>query len=184
MLSIIIPLSEEMWDEDKEEFLPAQQSKVIQLEHSLVSISKWEAKWNKSFFLENRIMTYEESIDYIRCMTLTQNVDPMVYNRLTTENIKAITQYINAPMTATTFSNTMRGRKKSSERITSELIYYWMVAFGIPFECQKWHINRLLTLIRICDIKNQPEKKMSMIDIMRDNAALNAARKRRLNTRG
>ncbi len=183
MLSITVPLSEEMWDEEKEEFLPAQRSKVLQLEHSLVSISKWEAKWNKPY-LSVKNFTYEETLDYIRCMTLTPNVDPQVYERLTDDNVDAIIQYINAPMTATTFSNRKRPIKKNSKRVTSELIYYWMVTFGIPFECQKWHLNRLLTLIEVCDAENQPSKKMKPRDILRSNAALNEARKRTLHTKG
>lgn len=183
MLSITVPLSEEMWDEAKQEFVPPQKSKTLQLEHSLVAISKWESKWNKPY-LSTKEFTYEETVDYIRCMTLTPNVDPQVYERLTDENIKAITKYINSPMTATTFSNRKRPVKHNSKRTTSELIYYWMVAFGIPFECQKWHLNRLLTLIQICDVENQPTKKMSNRDVLRSNAALNEARKKKLHTKG
>lgn len=180
MLQITIP-STELWDEQKEEFVYTKE-KTLQLEHSLVSISKWESKWNKSF-LSSKEKTTEEIIDYIRCMTITQNVDPEVYTRLPNRTIQQIYDYINAPMTATVFSDT--GRKGGNrDVITSELIYYWMIALNIPFECQKWHLNRLLTLIRVCEIKNAPPKKMSKRETMSRNAALNAARRKKYNTKG
>lgn len=186
MLQIYIEPSElvELWDEEKEEFIkvPSTKGQTLQLEHSLVSISKWESKWCKSFFSKEE-KTLEETIDYIRCMTLTKNIDSSIYYRLSNKNITLINDYIEAPMTATVFSD-MRHASKSREIITSELIYYWMIACNIPFECQKWHINRLLTLIRICEIKNTPPKKMSRGEILRRNAALNAARKKKLNTTG
>lgn len=181
MLQITIPAVEH-WDESKEEFVYINKEQTLQLEHSLVSLSKWESKWCKSFFSDTK-KTEEETRDYVKCMTLTQNVNPEVYNFLTEENINQINEYISAPMTATTFSS-KRGGKGGRERITSELIYYWMVAFNIPFECQKWHLNRLITLIRVCEIKNQPAKKMSKREILSRNAALNSARKQQLNTAG
>ena len=181
MLLIEIPINPEGWDEVKEEFVPTE-VKTLSLEHSLVSLSKWESKWNKPFLGKDE-KTFEETLDYIKCMTLTKNVDPSVYEHLTSENIKQINEYIGAKMTATTFSQEPGG-KKNSEIITSELIYYWMIALQIPFECQKWHLNRLLTLIRVCNIKNQPPKKMSRREIMSRNAALNAARRKQLNTNG
>lgn len=181
MLQITIP-STELWDENKQEFVTIKEQ-VLQLEHSLVSVSKWEAKWCK-VFLSKKEKTYEETIDYIKCMTITQNVNPDVYKYLTKENIDKINEYILAPMTATWFSDEKGGTSGSREQITSELIYYWMLSFNIPFECQKWHLNRLLTLIRVCSIKNKDPKKMSRREIMSRNAALNAARKKQLNTRG
>ena len=122
-------------------------------------------------------------MDYIKCMTITQNVNPSTYDFLTEKNVKEINNYIDAPMTATTFSDTNTG-KHSREIVTSELVYYWMIAANIPFECQKWHLNRLLTLIRVCSVKNSPPKKRSKRDIISQNAALNAARRKQLNTRG
>jgi len=180
MLRITIP-AVELWDERKQEFIITKEQ-TLQLEHSLVSISKWESKWCKPF-LTKQEKTFEETLDYIKCMTLTQNVDPEVYNYLTNENIKEINEYIGAPMTATYFSDE-KTSKTSSEQVTAELIYYWMIAFNIPFECQKWHLNRLLTLIKVCSIKNQPPKKRSRKEIMSRNAALNAARRKQLNTKG
>ena len=180
MLQIVIP-GGELWDESKQEFVYGKEQ-VLQLEHSLVSLSKWESKWCK-VFLSKEDKTTEETMDYIKCMTITPNVNPDIYNRLSRENIKEIEEYITSPMTATYFSKE-RGGKSNSEQVTSELIYYWMIALNIPFECQKWHLNRLLTLIKVCNVKNQPPKKMSKRDIMSRNAALNAARRQQLNTKG
>lgn len=180
MLQITVPAAE-LWDERNQRFIRTKEQK-LQLEHSLVSISKWESKWCKPFLSKNN-KTTEETVDYVRCMTLTQNVDPNVYFALTNENIQRVNDYIEAPMTATTFAKDNSG-KASREIITSELIYYWMIALQIPDKCEKWHINRLLTLIRVCNIKNQPPKKMSQGEIMRRNSALNAARRKQLNSKG
>ena len=180
MLTLIIPETE-LWDEGKQEFIYVK-AQTLQLEHSLVSLSKWESKWCKAF-IEKQEKTDEETLDYIRCMTLTKNVDPMVYKYLNKSSIDKIYDYINAPMTATVFSNTQTG-KGSREIVTAELIYYWMIALNIPFECQKWHLNRLLTLIQVCNIKNQPPKKMSRREILSRNASLNAARRQKYNTTG
>lgn len=181
MLKITVPPFE-LWDETKQEFIYSAKEQHLQLEHSLVSISKWESKWEKPF-LKKDTRTQEELIDYIRCMTLTQNVDPMVYYGLTQENIDAVTNYLDASMTATTFPDDKHPTGRG-EVVTSELIYYWMIALGIPFECQKWHLNRLLTLVRICNIKNQPPKKMGRQELLSRNAALNKARRAKLNSRG
>lgn len=181
MLQITIPASES-WDESRQEFVYGKEF-TLQLEHSLVSLSKWESKWCKSFF-SNKEKTYEETLDYIKCMTITQNVGADVYGRLTRDNVEKINEYIEAPMTATYFSEEQNKGKIGRETITSELIYYWMIALNIPFECQKWHLNRLITLILVCNIKNTPPKKMSGRDIMSRNAALNAARRKKYNTRG
>ena len=182
MLRITIP-STELWDESKQEFINVKEQ-TLQLEHSLVSLSKWESKWCKRF-LSNQEKTFEETIDYIRCMTITQNVKPEVYNCLTSENIEQIRNYIWAPMTATTFSDDQISTNKlNKEEISSELIYYWMIALNIPPEYQKWHLNRLITLIRVCNIKNKPPGEMSKRAIMSRNAELNAARRKELNTKG
>lgn len=180
MLRITIPAAE-LWDEVHEEFVYSKEQ-TLQLEHSLVSLSKWESKWCKAFLTKNEKST-EETIDYIKCMTLTQNVDSEVYNYLTNGNIAQVNNYIEAPMTATYFADD-KSAKPSREQITAELIYYWMIALNVPFECQKWHLNRLLTLIKVCNVKNQTPKKRSGKEIMGRNAALNAARKKQLNTRG
>ena len=180
MLQITIPATE-LWDERKKEFVYVKEQ-TIQLEHSLVSISKWESKWCKSF-LATKDKTNEESLDYIRCMTLTQNVKPEAYQCLTVENIQRIKEYIDAPMTATVINNAQNG-KPNREIITSELIYHWMIDTQVPFECQKWHLNRLITMITVRYHKLSPPKKMSQREIMARNAALNAARRKQLGSRG
>lgn len=181
MLRITIP-AEEFWDEVNEEFIYTKEQ-TLQLEHSLVSLSKWESKWNKAF-LSKKDKTREETLDYIRCMTLTKNVDPDVYRYLPSSIIGQINDYISAPMSAT-YLHRIGSESRSQETITSELIYYWMISLNIPFECQKWHLSRLLKLIEVCNAKNKgPSNKMSQREIMRDHARINAARRKRLNTRG
>lgn len=180
MLQIVVP-EFELYDSAKREFIKVKEQ-TLQLEHSLVSLSKWEAKWQKAF-LTKKEKTLEEILDYVRCMTLTQNVNPYVYQGLTKDNVEQINKYIESPMTATYLSNEQNG-KVNRETVTSELVYYWMIALNIPFECQKWHLNRLLTLIKVCNVKNQPPKKMSKSAILSRNAALNAARRQQLNTKG
>lgn len=158
---------------------------TLQLEHSLVSLSKWEEKWQTPFLGKDQ-KTMEQCIDYVRCMTITQNVDPLVYQCLTNENFETVNRYIEAPMTATWFSE-KNNKKFSREIITAEIIYYWMISLNIPFECQKWHLNKLLTLVRVCNIKNTPPKKHSkgsnraMLD---QRTALNRARREKLHSTG
>lgn len=178
MLTITIP-EIEMYDSAKNEFISIPET-TISMEHSLVSVSKWESKWHKRFLDKRVEKTNEELIDYLRCMTLTKNVNPEIYNYIPNDVITKINEYIDDPMTATTFS------KKSSgppQAISSEVIYYWMIALNIPFECQKWHLSRLLTLIQVCNEKNNP-KKMSKSDILKQNRDLNAARRKAMNSRG
>ncbi len=181
MLEITIP-EVEQFDEEKEEFVTAK-AQTIKLEHSLVSLSKWESKWCKPF-LSKEEKSMAEMIDYIRCMTITQNVDPSVYDRINMDFdlLYRVRQYIDEPMTATTFSNLQKSQGRRV--VTAELIYYWMIALNIPFECQKWHLNRLITLITVCNIENQPKKKMGRNAQLSRNARLNAARRRQLNTKG
>ncbi len=180
MLQITIP-DREYWDAKNERFVN-KKGQTISLEHSLVSLSKWEAKYHKPF-LTDKEKTTEEILYYIQCMTITQNVNPEVYDLLTKENFKEINDYISNPMTATAI-NDRDNSHHSREIVTSELIYYWMVALNIPFKCEKWHLNRLLMLIRVCNIKNQPNKKMSKAQTMKENAALNKARRAKMHSKG
>lgn len=179
MFQLVIP-PHEFFDEGKSEFLTTK-GMVIQVEHSLVSISKWELKWNKPF-LSKEPKTIEETIDYIRCMSITQNVKLEVYNNITNENIEEVSKYIAMPMTATWFYD--ENKTTSKEIITSEIIYYWMITYNIPFECQKWHLNRLLTLIRVCSKKNEKPKKMSRSEIINRNRELNNKRRKQQNSKG
>lgn len=180
MLKLIIP-EMESWDEKNECFISSK-AQTIMLEHSLVSVSKWEQKWHKPF-LTNDSKTAEETIDYIKCMTVTPNVSDDTYEIISSipSLISKIKAYIEDPMTATTI-NDYDQKKSSREIITSELIYYWMIALTIPYECRTWHLNTLLTLIQVCNIKNEGPKKMSKGDVYKRNAALNAARRKKFNT--
>lgn len=180
MLTLYVP-PREYFDERTETFIniPAQ---TLELEHSLYAVSKWEAKWHKAF-LGKKPKTQEEMLDYIRCMTLTPNVDPMVYIGLTAENQEQIKEYLENRMSATYLSK-REDEQKSGDTVTSELIFYWMTALQIPFECQHWHLNRLLMLIQVCSVKNQPQKKKGSRSIMRRNSALNAQRRAKHHTKG
>lgn len=180
MLEIEIPEGE-FFNESTNEFIVTKRV-VLRLEHSLVSLSKWESKW-KEPFLSDKPKTIEQTVDYIRCMTMNQNVDPLVYKLITNEHVDKINEYIADNKTATTF-NDRQSPRRSREIVTSELVYFWMAQFNIPMECQKWHFSRLLALIRIASIKNSPEKKMSKRAILSQNRSLNAARRKMHNTRG
>ena len=186
MLKITIPESE-YYNEETQEFVSIKET-TLTLEHSLVSISKWESKWKKPFMSEEP-RTIEESRDYIRCMTMTQNVDPKVYMCITNEHMKMVNDYIDEPNTATWFSNRQgkAGRGYNKRVVTSELVYYWMIQLNIPVEFQKWHFNRLMTLIRVCSEEQeaaQGKNKMSKSDILRRNKALNAQRRAKMHSKG
>ena len=171
----------EFFDEESNTFIEVKPA-TLRLEHSLVSVSKWESIWKKPFLKDSEGLTEEQAKSYIKCMTLNQNVNPLVYDIMSVENYSDVNNYINEDRTATWFNDT--NASKSREIVTSELIYYWMVAHQIPWEAQKWHLSRLLTLIRICNLKNAPEKKMSKREILSRNKALNAARRAKLKSKG
>lgn len=173
--------SSELYDSHSGEFISIKE-KTIVLEHSLLSISKWEATWHKPFFSPNK-KTEEEFRDYLRCMTLTPNVEPKDYYGLSANQLETITKYMEDEQTGTTFHN--QDRRKSREVMTNEVIYYLMSEFGIPFEpCQKWHINHLMSLINVCAIKSQPGKKMPMGDMLKQRRSLNSMRRGRYRTHG
>lgn len=191
MLEITIP-DTELFDESNNTFINVPET-TLRLEHSLVSIKKWEEVWHKPFLSNSNDRTREELIDYIRCMTISQNVKPEVYLAITDQILIEIDKYINDPRTATWFSDsstTQGGSKRgiNNSIITAELVYYWMITFNIPVEFQKWHFNSLMTLIKVCDEKNKESnkdgKKMSQNDIIRRNKALNEARRKKYNSKG
>ena len=177
--TITVPAFEEFNERtSKISFYPAI---TLRLEHSLLSISQWESIWHISFFDSEK--TEEQTMSYIKCMTLTKDVKDAVYRHLTFDNIKEINDYIRDPMTATTIRETPGGHN-STEFVTSELVYYWMISYNIPVEFERWHINRLIMLIRVCSEKQKPQKKMSRREILERNRALNAARRAKYNSKG
>lgn len=188
MIEIVIPEQHyEPFDEEKEEFLPKVDiaETRIQIEHSLISLKKWEQTWHKPFF-SNDDKTYDEICDYIRCMTLTHNVDPEVYYWIPKEVIEKVVKYIEDPMTATTIkkSNIVDKQKNTREGITAEIIYYWMITLNIPVEFQKWHLNQLLTLIKVVSIKNSKQEKIDPKTAARERAELNRMRRAQYKSKG
>lgn len=180
MLIIVVP-GVEMFDERSQEFV-TRDDVTLKLEHSLVSLSKWESKFEKPF-LDKADKTTEEVLEYMKFMTITRNVSDEIYHKLSDDNITAINEYIDGKMTATWFSDSP-GAPQSRDVITAELIYYWMITFQIPFECEKWHLNRLFTLIRVCNIKQAKPKKMSRSEIAARQRELNTQRRAKLGTKG
>lgn len=181
MLDIVVP-AQEFYDEETNTFLYGKETKV-RMEHSLISVSKWEAKWHKAF-LSKKERTPEETLDYFRCM-IVNSVDPGIVDRFTADNVSQIIDYINEPMTAVYIQpQKEEGSRGSKDVTTSELLYYYMITLGIPFECEKWHLNKLLALLHVCEVKNAPPKKMSKAAIARQNHQLNAARKKKYHTHG
>lgn len=179
MLTIFVPEGE-LYDASKNEFIYLKATTLV-LEHSLVSISKWESKWKKSY-LNTSDKTLEENLDYIRCMTITKNVNPLIYKNLPKDVTNRITEYINDPMTATTFMDDRQSGRQGV--VTSEVIYSWMVTLNIPFECQRWHLNRLLTLIKVCSKNATPPKKMSNAEKLARYSEINAMRRKAMNSKG
>lgn len=182
MLEVTIP-SSELFDSRTNHFIKIPET-TLRLEHSLVSVHKWEQKWHLRFLSPSTKMTNEQALDYIRCMTTTRNVDQNVYYALTKENMNDIFKYIEDPATATTFPKGTGSGVSNGEEISAELIYYWMTAYNISWEAERWHLNSLLALIRIANVKSKPAKKMSNADTLRQYSALNAARRSRMHSKG
>lgn len=183
MLDLKVPLTEEGFNDETEEFVEPEVY-VLKLQHSLVSLSKWESFFEKPF-LGDAEKTPEQVLWYVNAMIVEENPPAGILQRLSQENLQDINTYIHAKMTATTFREQKKDGKK--ETISAELIYYWMIALNIPFECQYWHLNRLLTLIELCNLKNAPEKKLSkaeMVDRQREMRELNAKRRAEAKSKG
>ena len=179
MLTIRIP-GQELFDEEKEEFVNSEEF-VLELEHSLVSLSKWESIYEKPFLTKDA-KTPEETFEYIKCMVLTPNVPPEIFSRFSSENLDEIIVYLNSNRTATWFSDT-DANTSTREILTSELIYYWMISFNVPIECENWHLSRLFTLIKVINAKNAPPKKPAPSDYAR-RRELNAQRRAQLGSKG
>lgn len=182
MLEVIIP-EDEFYDQSTNKFITIPSCKIV-IEHSLISVAKWESKWHMPYLSDSPRSPIQE-LDYIKCMIIGSIPNDLTLKTLSAENIKLIRDYINNPMTATTFQknskSTGRGKK---ENTTAETIYAHMFAHSIPIDCQKWHLNRLLTLLRVCDLKNSPRDKMTKKQTAMWNAEQNALRKAKYNTRG
>lgn len=183
---IIIPDIKDGWDPVNEVFV-TQKGATLVLEHSLVSLQKWESKWHVPY-LGNDKKTNEQVVDYIKCMTVfPHDVDEEIYKYIPRKELNEIAKYISDPMTATTFSDNSKQNGSSSpkkEVITAEIVYYWMIALNIPMEYRKWHLNQLLTLIHVCEIKNAPQQKMGRNEILARNRALNAQRRAKMHSKG
>lgn len=180
MLRIFVK-GKELFDETSQEFINVNDT-VLELEHSLISVSKWESKWHKPF-ISSKNKTEEETFDYVRCMTMNKGVSPYVYLILSDENIKDIEDYINDSQTALYMNDDKKGG--SQKVITNEIIYSWMIQFGIPVQFEKWHLNRLLTLIKVMDRRTSPPgKRMTKREIMQRNSEINKARRKKLNSKG
>lgn len=180
MLRVEITVNED-FDEASSTFVPVT-AVTLELEHSLLSLSKWESDYQKPFLVSEE-RTNMEMFDYLKAMVITPNVDPNILRLCSQEHINEIQRYIDSSRSATTFGN-MPERKGRGETITSELIYYWMLSFNIPFECETWHLNRLFALIRICNVKNSKPKKMTKNEIAQQNRELNQKRRAELGTSG
>lgn len=183
MLPITVPPVEELWDEARKEFMHFDGC-TLQLEHSLISISKWESIHHKAFLENIKKLTIDEWRSYIQCMTLNKKVNPLAYFCLTSQNYNDIVSYINDPMTAAWFDNRQDNTPGRKDSMVSEILYYKMIINGIPFECERWHLNRLVALIRVCDIKSSPDKKVGSKAIINKYAALNEMRKAMWHTKG
>lgn len=180
MLTIVVS-AVESFDDSKQQFV-SEGGTTLELEHSLVSLSKWESQHEKPF-LGKEEKTAEEVVSYVKAMTLTPNVPAEIFQQLDQEHFEAINAYIESKQSATWFSEAP-GAPKSSEVITAELIYYWLTVFNIPFEVENWNLNRLFNLIRICNIKSAKPKKMSRNEQAARQRELNAQRKAQMSTRG
>jgi hypothetical protein len=181
MLTLLVPMSDELYDEENEEFIEPEFF-TLELEHSLASLSKWESREEKPF-LGKEDKSSVETLSYLRDMVLTPDVPEKVFANLTAENLTAVNDYIGAKMTATTIRR-LGPPRPSSEIITAEVIYYWMVSLQIPFECQYWHLNRLIMLVQVCNEKNKPGKKMPRQTALQRQRELNAQRRAQYGTRG
>ena len=180
MLRITVP-AQEMWDEENEQFVYGDEV-TLELEHSLVSLSKWESKHHKAF-LTKKEKTAEEHLDYIKCMTLTKDVPDDVYDRLTQENIDQIVAYIEDPMSATYYFDDKK-QSPSRDVMTAEYIYYCMFANNIPLDFENRHLNQLIAIIKMCAVKSSPPKKMSKSDIANRHRQINAANRAKYHTKG
>ena len=185
MLEIIVP-KKDWFDEQTYEFIVTPETHLF-LEHSLVSLSKWESNWEKPFLNDKKSLSAQEMIDYMRCMTIQpKNVHPLIYRYIYEDDelLEKVVSYINRKMTATWFSDDLLKKGGGKEIITSEVIYYWMCKLKIPVEFEKWHLNRLMTLIQVFNAKDAPPKKRSRHEMLSSRRALNEKRKRELKTRG
>lgn len=174
-----------LWNEKDQEFVTISPY-TIKIEHSLLSIRKWESKWHKPFMTQTQ-KTQAEQKDYVRCMTIGYELPEEVYATLDAQEMNEVFTYMNEPMTATWFSENDQKQAKSkmgSETVTYEIVYYWMSKLNIPYDCEKWHINSLMTLIKVSMLKEQPSKKMSKRDVMSQNRALNEQRKAKMKSKG
>lgn len=187
MITITVP-KREVFDTENQIFYRVDHETTIQLEHSLISLQKWESKWHVPFLYDKTQKTFEQTIDYIRCMCVTPNVKEDVFYCIPPSEMQRISEYIHDPMTATWFRDDKKNQdplnKPKKEIVTAEIIYYWMITLNIPSEYKKWHLNQLLTLIRVINVKNTPQKKRPRREILEEYKAINEENKKKFNTKG
>lgn len=187
MLTITITTEpEEQYDEVSGKFLPGGEPiviAVVEMEHSLASLSKWESI-HQVPFLSSTDLSNEQVFDYLKCMVVSPNVDADVLYHCSQSNLDRIQTYINSSESATTFGGIPEKRGGSREKVTAELIYYWMATFQIPIEAENWHLNRLLSLIKIFSVKNAKQPKRSTSEMAAERHRINAERRAKLGTSG
>lgn len=182
MLTIVVK-GKELWDEKEQVFVKPDEDVVLEFEHSLVSLSKWESHYKKPFLTEDS-KTQEEVLYYIRCMALRPDVPEEVFAGLELSHLAEINEYMNDPMTATFFNEPKTPGRPSAKIITNELIYYWMSGFGLPMEMQYWHLNRLFTQLKVCNLESQPPKKLSPGEAAARTRAINEANRKKYEGQG
>ena len=181
---VTVPKSE-VYDEENDIFYEIKNEVTLVMEHNLIAISRWESKFHKPYLTKDT-KTNEEILYYLECMTITKGVESYVYRCIPKSELLRITEYINDPMTGTTVRESPYAKKQGKEEIQSaELLYYYMFKLGIPKECENWHLNRLMTLMKVYGAKDEkPDGKASRSELIARNRAINARNRSKYHSKG